>query len=115
MNEMLKAISGFMKGPELCDENSGMLNRLRKQTKADEQIEESVFDDELGTLNDRNKAVLLTQQANRDRCHWPQLKNNSPNLSPGRSGGDGFWDRAVSAQKEALKNRQNILGSLNFR
>lgn len=90
-------------------EVAAVVSRLKKQTQKNSVEESSDFRNELDVLNHNRRAVLLSQELSSERDRWPKMRQT---VAPAYTRGDGFWDRAVEAQKESLKNRNQILGSL---
>lgn len=91
-------------------EVAAVVSRLKKQTQKNSEVENSdEFRNELDVLNHNRRAVLLSQELSSERDRWPKMRQT---VAPAYTRGDGFWDRAVEAQKESLKNRNQILGSL---
>ena len=112
MKGFLKRLLDHFNGnKERDDETSTVLNRLKKQQKPEEMY--YVEDLGLTVLSHNKQAILVSQIKSKDRCHWPQLKASSPMLSAGR--GNGFWDRVINAQKDALRSHQPILDTVTLR
>lgn len=91
-------------------EKDVVLGRLQKQaTKNGDNASNRDEINELDVLNHKHRAVLLSKDLSTERDRWPKLRTQS---SLNNAPGDSFWDRAVTAQSEAQRNKSQILSSM---
>lgn len=108
---MLAIFNMLIGRPAGESEKAVVLGRLQKQSQKsgvnkDERNEVS----DLDVLNHKHRAVLLSKDLSTERDRWPKLRTQATTVAAAK--GDDFWDRAVSAQSDAQRNKSQILGSM---
>lgn len=107
---MLGLFNIFFGRPEGESEKDVVLGRLQKQAnKNSDNANNRDEINDLDVLNHKNRAVLLSKDLSTQRDRWPKLRTQT---SMNNATGDSFWDRAVTAQSEAQRNRAQILSSM---